>query len=121
MSLETKILLGVALLLIALFAGLLVMNADLRADLAAADSTNAALRLANEEFEQAAQAQMRAVEKLRIADARRAKRAEKAQKIAAAKAARFEAEAAQIAKLKPQGDDCAATAKLIDDYVRRTR
>jgi hypothetical protein len=119
MSLESKILIGVMLALIALFATLLVMNADLRADLARAETGNAGLRLANDEFKEAAQKQMQAAEQLRIADALRAKRAETAQKAAAGKIARFEAEAGQLAKIKPEGSDCAAAGRLIDAYVRR--
>ena len=121
MSLELKILLGVALALTALFTVLFVMNADLRADLAAANSGNTALRLANDEFAEEAQKQMRASEKLRIAAALRAKRALIAQKTAAGMIARYKAEEAQLKKIRPHGDDCAAAEKLIDDYIRRNR
>ena len=113
MGLETKILAGVALFLIVLFAWLLIANANLRADLAEARASNTALHLANDAFKDSAERQAKNWAAMQ-ADA--AQRYAAAQKTADRIIARYKKDAAQLKALRPQGGDCAAAAKLIDSY-----
>lgn len=116
MSLDLRILAGLALALVVAFAWLLIANADLRAELATARAGNEALRLANDQFTTAAARQNKAVAHWQALAAAHTKNITAAWKAAAKIAARYEAQAEALQEKKIAGDDCRAAQQLMDFY-----
>lgn len=117
-----KILGGIAAGLLAALGVCLVMNANLRADLATVKANAAMLTGVNAELKTQAEKQNRAIAVLKAESEARTRAAEKAVKTAGMLAKHYAAEADLIGQRPVTGDDdCAAATKILRDYLARER
>ena len=115
MTIDLRILLGMALLIVGGFASLLIINANLRAEMATARNESAALHIDNAAFKDAAVRQNQAIAVFQQMAANRKIRTAKAEQAALAAANHYTAAAARLEKAN--GNGCNAAEKLIDDYL----
>lgn len=119
MTILDNILAGVIAVLVIALGVVLVMNADLRADLARMDANVAALSRANADLKNAAEKQNQAIANLQADGEAKARVAEKAVRAAALQAKHYAAEAAALAKQPVANrNDCAAATQILRDYLK---
>ena len=110
---------GLYLLLLGALAVLLVINADQRAALAAANSAAVVLQAQNKQWAAKTAATDAALAKNRAAEAANAKAIAKAQAAARQAGQMLKDQAAHIAALRLTGNDCAQIKTLRDQWMQR--
>jgi hypothetical protein len=118
MTILDEILAGFAAALLVTVAVLLIINADLRADLAAAKANATSLSIVNGDLKDKTDKQNQALLALQAEGDARSRAAEKALKTAQAQAKRYAAESAAVAAYPASGGDCAAAANILRDYLK---
>ncbi len=110
---------GSLLLLLGALAIVLVINADLRASIAADDAAKALLLSENKQWAEKVAANNAALAKIKNAAAVKTVTIEKAQRTTAALAKKLQEQAAAIASFKFAGDDCAQILALHHAYMEQ--
>ncbi len=109
--------LGVALLITVVIVWLSLSNAHLRLKLAETEAHAAKCELANTEFQQKTTEQNQAIEQLKLEGEDQQKRAALALKEAGFAVVNYQKNIQRMQQEKSSGKDCAATARLLDDYI----
>jgi hypothetical protein len=118
MTIDWRILAALTLALVIAFAVLLVINANLRAEVSIAKSESAALHIDNADFKAKLDRQNRAAEAFKVEASARTRRAAVLTKSAQADAKRHLTIASDLEQEKSDGDNCSATNILLNHYIQ---
>lgn len=122
-TLDVKALAGIAVVLaVALLFGWLIMSRNsLKAELAQANANYMLCISANEEYVGKVLEANKIVEQYKKENEQLVVKAAEAQEKAKKEAAKHKDFAQELQTAKPTGDDCAASKRLFDDYLRRRK
>ncbi|MFA4994207.1 MAG: hypothetical protein WC521_02760 [Bdellovibrionales bacterium] len=120
MDITNKLALGGGAAVAVAFFWLFLANANLKVELAKAQTDIIACRLANDSFIAHVAKQNKAVEQMKADGARREKQMQEAADEAQEKARLFFVAAENIRKTKTRGDDCQAADALFKAYLKDT-
>jgi hypothetical protein len=121
MTVLDKILASIIAALLLMFGIVLIMNANLRADVAQARANVSVLTAANADFKNSTEKQNQAIQALKAAGDARLAAVQKAMKRASAEATQYRTQAAVIANIKSEGDDCAGARVVLGNYLQGYR
>ena len=125
MTLVNKILFGggaaLALFIVVAFVGLLLTNAQLRAQLAETQAAATACRLANDDFSDKVARQNRAIAEWQRAAVAHNKEALAASDVSRKNARAFLRTADKLRKTKAKGDACQSAEALLNAYLKGLR
>src|SRR5271154_6908679 len=117
MTILDNILASVAAELLVALGTVLVINANLRADLAVAKANVLTISGVNADLKDKAEQQNRAIADLQKLGEARARKASSAVRAAQKWADDYTAKAVELGKQKPAGDDCRAAADYLHAYL----
>ena len=118
MMIDWRILGALMLVIVIAFAVLLVINADLRADVSIARSESAALHIDNAGFKTKLDQQNQAIEALRTEASARNQRAASLVKTTQTTVKNHLSAATKLENSKTSGDDCTASNALLSRYIQ---